>query len=498
MIKRALWLVLGLVLVLVAAVAINTLRHGSRQLDVPPAPPLAVDEKGVAEKLSGAIRFKTVSSHDQPELNADEFRKLHAYLEQRFPKAHATLKREVVGGLSLLYTWQGSDPKALPIMLMAHQDVVPIAPGTEPAWQAEPFGGETKDGFVWGRGAWDDKANLVAQLEAVEMLIAGGFKPRQTVYLASGADEEAGGLRGAVEIAKLLQSRGVKLDFVIDEGLLITDGIMPGLSKPAALIGIAEKGYLSVVMKVPATPGHSSMPPPKGSSAIGMMSAALRRLDDEQLPAGIRGVAREMFETVAPEMSGFGRVALSNLWLFGPVVQAQLEKGASTNAMIRTTTALTVVNAGNKDNVIPGMAEATVNFRLLPGETRDSVLQHVKAKAGSDRFELISLPGSSEPSPISPTQSASYQLINRTVRSLFPEVIVAPGLMIAATDSRHFSAISDHIYRFSPVRAKPEDLPRFHGTNERISTANLAELVRFYNQLLRNAAAVPSTTSPSP
>jgi len=497
MIKRVLLIILGLVLVLVAAVAINTLRHGSRQLDVPPAPPLAVDEKGVADKLSGAIRFKTISSHDKPELNEDEFRKLHAYLEQRFPQVHATLKREVVGGLSLLYTWQGSDSKALPIMLMAHQDVVPIAPGTEPAWKAEPFAGEVKDGFVWGRGAWDDKANLIAQLEAIEMLIAGGFKPRQTVYLASGADEEVGGLRGAVEIARLLQSRGVKLDFVIDEGLLITDGIMPGLAQPAALIGIAEKGYLSVVLKVPATPGHSSMPPPKGSSAIGMMSAALRRLDDEQLPAGIRGVAREMFETVAPEMSGFGRVALSNLWLFGPIVQAQLEKSASTNAMLRTTTALTIVNAGNKDNVIPGVAEATVNFRLLPGDTRDSVIQHVKDKAGSDRFELISLPGSSEPSPISPTQSASYQLINRTVRSLFPEVIVAPGLMIAATDSRHFSAISDHIYRFSPVRAKPEDLPRFHGTNERISTANLAELVRFYNQLLRNAAA-PSTTSPSP
>ena len=498
MIKRALWWVLGLVLVLVAAVAINTLRHGSRQLDVAPAPPLAVDERAVAEKLSGAIRFKTVSSATDAQQNADEFRKLHAYLEQRFPKVHATLKREVVGGLSLLYTWQGTDSKALPIMLMAHQDVVPIAPGTEPTWRADPFAGEIKDGFVWGRGAWDDKANLISQLEAVEMLIAGGFKPRQTGYLASGADEEVGGLRGAVEIVKLLQSRNVKLDFVIDEGLLITDGIMPGLAKPAALIGIAEKGYLSVVLKVPATPGHSSMPPPKGSSAIGMMSAALRRLDDEQLPAGIRGVAREMFETVAPEMSGFGRVALSNLWLFGPIVQAQLEKGASTNAMIRTTTALTIVNAGNKDNVIPGMAEATVNFRLLPGDTRESVMQHVKDKAANDRFELIALPGGAEPSPISPTQSTSYQLINRTLRSLFPEVIVSPGLMIAATDSRHFSAISDHIYRFSPVRAKPEDLPRFHGTNERIATGNLAELVRFYNQLLRNAAALPSTSSPSP
>jgi carboxypeptidase PM20D1 len=496
-IKRALLLVLGLVALLVAAVAINTLRQGSRQLDVPPAPPLAVDEKGVADKLAGAIRFKTVSSATDAQQNADEFRKLHAYLEQRFPRVHAALKREVVGDLSLLYTWPGTDAKARPIMLMAHQDVVPIAPGTEASWKASPFGGEIKDGFVWGRGGWDDKANLVAQLEAVEMLLASGFQPRQTVHLAFGADEEVGGLRGAVQIAKLLESRGTRLDFVIDEGLLITEGMMPGLSTPVALIGIAEKGYLSVVLKVGAAPGHSSMPPPRGGSAIGMMSAALRRLEDEQLPAGIRGVAREMFETVAPEMSGFQRVALSNLWLFGPVVQSQLEKSAGTNAVIRTTTALTIVNAGNKDNVIPGVAEATVNFRLLPGDSRDSVMQHVKSKVANDRFELIALPGA-EPSPVSPTQSASFQLLNRTVRSVFPGTIVAPGLMIGGTDSHHFTALSDHIYRFSPVRARAEDLPRFHGTNERIATANLAELVRFYNQLLRNAAAPATASSPSP
>lgn len=492
MMKRVLIGIAGLVLLLVAVLVGNTLRQGSRQINVPVAPPLTVDEKGVADRLAGSLRFKTISSLDDPNLNAEEFTKFHAYLEQRFPKVHSTLKRELVGGLSLLYTWQGTDTAAKPIALMAHQDVVPVAPGTESKWQAEPFAGEVKDGFVWGRGAWDDKANLISQLEAVEMLVTSGFQPKQTVYLVFGADEEVGGKRGAVEIVKVLQQRNVKLDFVIDEGLLITDGIMPGLAKPAALIGIAEKGYMSVVMKVQATPGHSSMPPPKGSSAIAMMSAALRRLEDDQLPANIRGVAREMFETVAPEMSGFNRFALTNLWLLGPLVQGQLEKGASTNAMLRTTTALTIVNAGNKDNVLPGMAEATVNFRLLPGDTREGILQHVKTAAASDRFELFALPGSAEPSPVSPTTSDSYQLINRTLRSLFPDVVVAPGLMIAATDSRHFAPISDHIYRFSPVRAKPEDLARFHGTNERMSTSNLSELVRFYHQLLRNSAGAVS------
>lgn len=494
MIKRFLLVLLALAGLLVAAVAINTWRQGSRQLDVAPAPPLALDEKGIAERLAGAIRFQTIASREDADASAAEFRSLHAYLQQRYPKAHATLKRELVGGYSLLYTWPGTDEKAKPILLMAHQDVVPISPGTESKWEVPPFSGEVKGGFVWGRGAWDDKANLISQMEAVEMLLASGFKPRQTIYFAFGHDEEVAGQRGAAQIAKLMQERNIKLDFVLDEGLLITDGIMPGLAKPAALIGIAEKGFLSVVMKVPATPGHSSMPPPKGSSAIAMMSAALRRLDDEQLPAGIKGVAREMFETIAPEMGGFNRVALTNLWLFGPVVQAQLEKGASTNAMLRTTTALTVVKAGNAENVIPGLAEAIINFRLLPGDTVASVTQHVKDKAANEKFELSVLPGAAEASPVSPTQSSSYQLINRTMRSIFPDVIVAPGLMVAATDSRLFTGLSDHIYRFSPVRAKPEDLSRFHGTNERIATANLAELVRFYHQLLRNTSA----TAPAP
>lgn len=488
MFKRLLLGLLALIALLVLAVAINTWRQGSRQIDVPPLAPIAVDEKAAAESLATAVRAKTVSSREDAALNADQFEALHAHLQARYPKLHATLKREVVAGLSLLYTWPGSDPAAKPILLMAHQDVVPIAPGTEKDWQAEPFAGTIKDGFIWGRGAWDDKANLISQMEAIEMLVASGFKPRRTVYLAFGADEEVGGLRGAKAIAALLAERKVSLDFVIDEGLLITEGVLPGLKPPAAIVGIAEKGYLSVGLRVAAPPGHSSIPPPEGTSTIAMMSAALTRLEGNQFPAAMSGVAREMFETVAPEMSGFSRVALSNLWLFGPIVKKQLEAGASTNAMLRTTTALTIVNAGNKENVLPGVADATVNFRLLPGDTRDGVMAHVKQTVGNERFELKMLPGATEPSKVAPTDSASYRLIERTVRELFPGTIVAPGLMVGGTDSQHFENVSDHIYKFSPVRAKPEDLPRFHGTNERITAANLAELIRFYHRLVEQGA----------
>ena len=492
MIKKLFMGLLVLLAALLAVVALNTLRKGSKQIEVASLAVLQVDGAGAAMRLGEAVRLRTISSRDDAAQSVDQFKQLHALLQSRFPKTHALLKREVVGDLNLLYTWQGSDPSADPILLMAHQDVVPIAPGTEGDWQAAPFGGEIKDGFVWGRGSWDDKGNLMSQMEAVEILVASGFKPQRTIYLAYGADEEVGGLRGAAKIAAVLKERKVHLDFVVDEGLLVLDGILPGLSKPAALIGVAEKGYLSVVLKMSATPGHSSMPPKKGTSAIAMMSAALSRLEDQQLPAGIRGVASEMFDTIAPEMGGFGRVALSNLWLFGPVVQKQLEGAASTNAMLRTTTSLTIVNAGNKENVLPGRAEATVNFRILPGDTKEQVMEHVRSEVGqavaADKFELFALPGAVNASKVAPTNSAQYTLLNRTIREVFPGVLVAPGLMVAGTDSIHYGDISEHIFKFSPVRANAEDLKRFHGTNERLSIVNYVEAIRFYHQLLTTGA----------
>ena len=492
MIKRLLLGVVALLLLLVIALAVNTLRQGSRQIDVAPLAVLAIDKEAASARLADAVRARTVSSATDPALNADQFAQLHAMLQARYPKAHAVLQREVVGGLSLLYTWPGTDAGAPGILLMAHHDVVPIAPGTAQAWSVEPFAGVVKDGYVWGRGTWDDKGNLIAQMEAIELLAGAGFKPRRSIYLVSGADEEVGGHRGAKPIAQLLKERGVRLAFVIDEGMVIADGLVPGLRPPAAIIGVAEKGYMSALLKIHATPGHSSMPPPAGSSAIAMMSAALQRIDSQPMPAQIAGVAREMFTTLAPEMSGFMRVAFSNLWLFGPVVQQQLEAGASTNALLRTTTALTMAHAGNKENVLPGEAEATVNFRLLPGDTIAEVLERMRAQVasiiGTGQFEVSAGPISSEATPISPSDSQAYQLLHRTIREVFPGVVVTPGLYLAGSDSVHFLGISDNVFRFSPVRVTPQDVSRLHGTNERISVDNLAELIRFYHRLLTMGA----------
>lgn len=490
MAKRVFVFLLTLLLILVAVVVINTYRQSSRQLPVTPIAAIPVDEQAVSQHLAQALRLKTISLESGNNNHAEEFKQLHALLETSFPLVHAKLKRELVAGNSLLYQWEGRDPHAQPILLMAHQDVVPIATGTESSWQQEPFAGVVKDGYIWGRGAWDDKGNLFAIMEATEKLLAAGFQPRQTIYFAFGHDEEVNGQYGAKVIAGLLAQRQVHFEFILDEGMLVTEGILKGLTPAAALIGIAEKGYTTLHLQLNAVPGHSSMPPQK--TAIGMMSLALSQLENKQFPAQIQGVARQMFDAIAPEMQGLNRILLSNLWLFQPLVQKELEKSGSTNALLRTTTALTMVHAGNKDNVLPGSIDAAVNFRTLPGDTQDSVLDHAKQVINNDAIHISKAPGGSNPSQVAAIDTPAYQTLNRTIREVFADTIVAPGLMLGATDSRHFEALSDNIFKFSPVRAGPEDLSRFHGTNERISVKNYVEMIRFYHQLMINSSK-PST-----
>jgi carboxypeptidase PM20D1 len=486
-VRNVVLLVVAGIVVLAGVLAFNVVARGSRQLQVAAIPRVSVDTQGAARRLSEAIRFQTISSFLNPQRDADALRGLRAHIESSFPAFHEAARREVIAGHSLLYTWEGTDPSAKPIALLAHQDVVPVAPGTEKDWQQKPFDGAIADGFIWGRGSWDDKGNLYSMLEAAEQMARGGFRPKRTIYFAFGHDEEVAGTRGAKAIAAALAARGVRLDFVLDEGLLITEGIMKGLEKPAALIGVAEKGYATLVLTAHATPGHSSMPPRQ--TAIGMMSAALARLEDHRLPMHIRSTVAEMFDTLAPEMSGFNRLVLSNLWLFKPLLLREFEKSGPTEAMVRTTTALTIFNAGDKDNVLPGHAEATVNFRLLPGDTQGSVSEHVRTTIDNDRISIAPFPGNTDPPPVTGTASPSYLALSRTIREVFPDVVVAPGLMVAATDSRHYADIAGNIFRFSPVRANSDDLKRFHGTNERLSIEGYADMIRFYRRLIENTAA---------
>jgi carboxypeptidase PM20D1 len=486
-VKKAL-VALGVGLFLLGAVlGVRALRLRSSQLRVAPVHDVEVDGARAAERLAGALRFPTISSQDEDRIDSTAFDGLSQYLEQAFPLVHARLPRERVGDHSLLFTWSGSDASLPPLLLLAHLDVVPVEPGTEAAWEHAPFAGEIAAGFVWGRGALDDKAGVVGILEAVEILLAREVRPRRTVVLAFGHDEEVGGARGARAVATRLQAAGLRFEFVLDEGLAIVEGIVPGLEQPAALIGVAEKGYASVRLLARAAGGHSSMPP--RATAIGVLNRALARLESHPLPARFDGVPAALFGALAPELPFGQRLVLANLWLFRPLLLHRLAAEPTTGALLRTTGVPTMLSAGIKENVVPERAEALVNFRIRPGDSLASVLEHVRRTVEDARVEVSLVGQGSEPSPVSSAATPGYEAIARAVREVEPRALVAPSLVLGGTDARHYQALSPAVYRFLPALLRPDDLPRVHGTNERIGVEDYRRVVRFYLQLLRHAAS---------
>jgi carboxypeptidase PM20D1 len=473
------------VLALLAVVVIRTLRFTSQQMPVQPAAPVALDRQAVATRLAQALQFQTISHQDPDQLDREQFLGLHRYLAEQFPLVHARLKRETVNDYSLLYTWEGTEPTRKPVLLLAHMDVVPVEPGTEEKWTQPPFAGHIADGFIWGRGAIDDKCNVVAVLEAVETLLRAGFQPRAPVLLAFGHDEEIGGERGAQQIVALLRSRGVQPEYVLDEGGVIIQGMVPGISVPVAAIGIAEKGSVSVELVVHAAGGHSSSPPPH--TAVGIVSAAVERVENNQMPVELRGATLNFFNAVGPEMPFAYRTVFANLWLFSSLLGRQLVATPAANATVRTTTAATMIDGGVKENVLPTTARAVINFRILPGDSIDGVVDHVRRAVNDPQVEIRPLSGAREPTSDSPVDTPSFAQLTRTIREIFPGTLVAPYLTVGGTDARSYEPLTKNIYRFTPVVADPSDLVRLHGTNERLSVENFERAVQFFVQLIKNS-----------
>ncbi len=481
----------AIVLLVTGMVAYRTIQMRSKQMVAPAAADFNLDTAAISARLSSAIQLKTVSSQQGAD-SAGEFAKLHELLRQSFPGVHSKLVREVVGNYSLLYTWKGGNDQLKPILLMAHMDVVPVDRQTENQWLHPPFSGAVADGYIWGRGTMDDKGSVLSILEAVEHLLAQGFQPRRTIYLAFGDDEEIGGGNGAAKIAALLSSRKVDLEFIVDEGGNITDGIIAGVAAPVALIGVAEKGYLSLELSVESPGGHSSIPPP--TTAIGILSRAIDALEQRPFPSRLTAPTRRMFDFIGPEMAWPKRMFLANLWLFDSLVRRQLEYSPVAAALVRTTQAATIFEAGMKENVLPTQARAVLNYRLLPGDTISSVTDHVRKIIANADVKITALPVQMEPSAVSDVDSNAFRLVHGTIRQIAPEAVIAPSLLVAATDSRHYAGLTRNIFRFLPITLRPEDAMRYHGINERISVQDYRRCVRFFVQLIKNSNQQPSAT----
>ncbi|XP_066297246.1 N-fatty-acyl-amino acid synthase/hydrolase PM20D1-like [Branchiostoma lanceolatum] len=473
----------------VVLVAVRTATFPSYQTRPPPCN--ATDQDFIPataerlDRLGRAITFRTVS-YAPGRGTPQELLKLADFIRDSFPLLHSfpLVTREVVGNFSLLYRVQGSDRSLNPGLLAAHLDVVPVT--EEPGWEAGPFSGQQKDRFVYGRGTMDTKQTLMGSLEALEFHLKRGHRPRRTLFLAFGHDEEVLGHYGAQKIAELLEKREVKLEFVVDEGFAVTKDFVPGVDKKVALLSVTEKGYLTVRLSVRMKGGHGSMP--EKESAIGVLSQAVTNLERNQQPnLWGSGPERDLAEHLATEMSLPHRVIASNLWLFAPVLRWVLTREAATNALCRTTTAVTRFDAGIKDNVIAPEAVAIVNHRVHPRQTIQEVLDH-DAKVMNDPRVKIEVLESFDPAPVSPSgpESPAYMAVQETIQQIFPDSLVAPAVQTGFTDARRYWKLTSAIYRFSPNVMGPEDHARLHGVNERISIRDYERTMNFYFHLMRN------------
>jgi len=478
MIKKVfLFLVIGVVIV-VAVILFNTFQLKSRQTRVEafPAPeitPLSLHH------FQQAIGYKTISYGDSLLFDSTQFIGFRKFLETTYPNFHSKLPREILAGYSLLYKWEGKNPQLKPVILMAHQDVVPIEEATKNMWTVDPFAGEVKENFIWGRGTTDDKINLISMMEAAEKLLTENFQPERTIYFSFGHDEEIGG-QGAIATAAWLKSKNIEAEFVLDEGGIITLDKMPGITKPLALLGTSEKGYLSIELTVELAGGHSSMPAEETS--IDILSKALVNLRSQPFPSELKGSTLEGTEYLGPEMPFVQKMAFANQWLFKGVIINNYEKSPQSAAMVRTTMVPTIIDAGIKDNVIPTVAKATVNLRLLPGDISEAVIEEVKRKIGDERVKIQRLNTNAEATPVTSASNSGYKNIDAAIKKSLSQTISAPFLMIGATDSRHFYDVSKDIIKFSPMI----DPIGFHGIDERVSIDSYKTALWFYENLMRD------------
>lgn len=431
----------------------------------------------VVTKLQALVRIATVSGRDPDLVDTDAFDRLLVELAAQFPRLHDTLELTRVGTHGLLFRWPGASAEK-PVVLMAHLDVVPIDESAP--WQHPPFGAEIHGGSIWGRGTLDDKGCVVAICEAVELLLEAGETPAQDVWLSFGCDEEVSGV-AAIAAVEELRSRNVTPWFVLDEGGAIAHQAFPGVEPPLGVIGVTEKGTTSVELVAEGRGGHASTPARNGPTA--RIAKAILRIERSPFPASAPAPTLELLRRLAPYLPLPVRPIAKNAERITPLVtKALLAAGPEAAAMTRTTVAATTLSGSPALNVIASSARAGLNIRIMVGDTVAGVLEHLRRAIKDDdiRIEVVE---QGEPSPISPMDEA-FELLETTIRDVFPDAVPTPYVMMAATDSRHFTQISDRVYRFAPFRMTKAQREAIHSYDEHLGIADLINGVAWYRALI--------------
>ena len=434
-------------------------------------------ERTASDHLAEMIRCRTISIESGG--SRDEFEKLQTLLSRIYPETFAACELIRVEELTLILRWAGHDRQAAPVVLMAHQDVVE-ATGN---WTHDPFDGEIADGYVWGRGAIDDKGCLCAVMEAVERLIIAGHKPQTDILIVMSHNEEPMG-NGAPAVVEWLRKHDIVPAMVLDEGGAIVDSVLPGVKGSTAMIGTGEKGYINVRFIARSRGGHASTPPI--SSPLGRLAAMIDTIERRPpFPARLDPVVKDLFKRMAPHMSGALKFVFGNLWLTAPILPRLLAKmGGEARALVMTTCAFTMAKGSGAPNVMPEQAEVTANLRVAVHQTVDEVMGQLREIAARFDIECEQI-YAHEPTAGRLLDNTQAKHLTSVIEQVYDGVSCAPYLMLAASDSHHFSALTDNVFKFTPFHLTKELRGSIHGIDEKLPTAELARAVMFYEELIR-------------
>ncbi|MBV8326264.1 M20/M25/M40 family metallo-hydrolase [Chryseobacterium sp.] len=458
-------------------------------------------------RFSGGIKIPTVSTGSLGEFNYTPFAQFKEYLKSSYPLVFQNTENVEVNTYGLVFRLKGSNPALEPIVFLSHMDVVPpgdadvkskeeniFRPDDQPAapvtkvaedWDYAPFSGVVANGRIYGRGAIDMKGMLFSLMESMNNLIKNKQVPSRDIYLAFGFDEEVGGQKGAMQIADYFKKKGLKFDAVYDEGgLIMQKGNVAGIDSDVAVVGCAEKGFLSAKIKVKGLGGHSSMPPME--SAIGKAAVIMQRLEDDQMKPTISPLIKEFFDNIGGAMPFTSRLAIANQWLLKPLLLSQLTKNNTTNALVRTTTALTMMKGSDGTNVLSPEVEFVVNFRLLPGNTVKDVRAHIAQATKGFDVEVEEIDNTREASAISPTNTKAFKIIEKGIREIHPGAIVTPYLTMAGTDAGKYEIVSKNVYRFMPIKINRFEQQSIHSTNEYVSIENYLKMIHYFEYVMKN------------
>ncbi len=442
-----------------------------------------------SQHLAEAVRFKTVSHQENSGSSSEQaFRDLHAYLRQTYPRVYSQLQVEYVNDFSLVITWQGTDPQQKPVLFTAHSDVVPVEPGTEADWDYPAFDGVIADGVIYGRGTMDDKVGVISLLEAAERLLEQGYAPARTLVFGFGHDEEIGGEQGAAAIASLLRDRGMYFEWMVDEGgfILNDNPMLP--NRQVAMVGVAEKQFLTLVFTARGVGGHSSMPP--AETTIGRLAAAVKRVEDNPFSPRLVEPMRTSLERSAPYVDFPMSFVFGNLWLTDWLVAQAMTSNQATAGFVRTTTALTMFNAGVKDNVIPQSAEARINFRVLPGDSDEEVIARVTRLVNDPEIEITVGRKSPAGVPVADMSGGGFDMIGASITAVYPDIVQLPFMLPATTDVRHYLDMADNHYRFHGSTVSSKQASGAHGTNEQLGVESFERAVDIAVEMLSRTGGI--------